>query len=106
MLSALLYSFFIDELLCDVHASGYGYYLPKPSSGDNFVGALACADDIAAISKDIGTDLPPLIGVIDKFAIRHMQQYGDIKTVLLIFRPNPLIASYPTTEQLQIPMSN
>ena len=97
VLSAALYALFVDECLRDVHKSGHGYYLPHPTSGDGFVGALACADDVAAIPRDLD-DLPGLMAVIGAFAERHMQKYGHKKTVILLFRPNQHAPSYPTEQ--------
>jgi hypothetical protein len=45
------------------------------------------------------------MAVIGAFAERHMQRYGHKKTVILLFRPNPHAASYPTEQQLRVPLS-
>ena len=48
VLSPLLFSIYLDTLLCDLTSCGYGCYV-----GSKFMGAMAYADDIVLLSPNL-----------------------------------------------------
>ena len=79
VLSPLLFSIYIDELLCKLERSGLGCYIEN-----TFLGALGYADDITLVSPSTrGPNEMPKI--CELFAVEYHVTFNESKTVAIQF---------------------
>ena len=79
VMSPLLFSIYIDELLNDLKNSGIGCYI-----GNYYCGAYGYADDIILLCPSI-TGLENLIKICEVYSDKHCINFNGKKSKLLIF---------------------
>ena len=79
ILSPLLFTVYIDELLEKLKRNGIGCYL-----GHKFVGALGYADDILLLCPSVG-GLKKMIKICEDYANEHSIKFNGSKSKYLIF---------------------
>ena len=77
VLSPILFTVYIDELLLKLRSSGYGCYID-----DTFVGALGYADDITLLSPSI-RGLKQMVHICETFATEYDIKFNEKKTVAM-----------------------
>ena len=82
VMSPLLFSIYIDELLNDLKNSGIGCYI-----GNYYCGAYVYADDIILLCPSI-TGLENLIKICEVYSDKHCINFNGKKSKLLIFGKN------------------
>ena len=92
VLSPLLFSIFVDDLLINLNNNGTGCYM-----GPYFVGALGYADDIILLSPTVFA-LKQMIRICEEYANEHSILFNGSKSKYLVFgkyntryKYNPLI---------------
>ena len=92
VLSPLLFSIFVDDLLINLKNNGTGCYM-----GQYFVGALGYADDIILLSPTVFA-LKQMIKICEEYANEHSILFNGNKSKYLVFgkydtryKHNPLI---------------
>ena len=80
MLSPLLFAVYIDGLLLQLQASGFGSYI-----GHYFVGTLAYADDVTLLGPTL-TSIKLMLSVVKTFGARYDVKLNASKTKLTKFR--------------------
>ena len=79
VLSPLLFSVYIDDLLAELKKSGLGCYI-----GNRFYGALGYADDIVLLCPT-KEGLRQMIEICEKYALNHDILFNGKKSQLLVF---------------------
>ena len=79
VLSTILFTVYIDELLLKLRSSGFGCYI-----GDTFVGALGYADDVTLMSPSI-RGLRQMVDICETFAAEYDNKFHETKTVAILF---------------------
>ena len=79
VLSPLFFAMYIDELLLQLQASGFGSYI-----GHYFVGALAYADDVTLLGPTL-TSINLMLNVVKTFGARYDVIFNASKTKLTKF---------------------
>ena len=79
VLSPLLFSIYLDTLLCELASCGYGSYI-----GNKFMGAMAYADDIVLLSPSLG-GLRQMLKVCEKFSDDFDILFNPAKSKMLLF---------------------
>jgi len=77
ILSPLLFASYIDDLLNELHMSGYGVYI-----GRLFVGAIAYADGICILSSS-GYGLQKMLDICAEYGIKWDIRFNPAKSQLL-----------------------
>ena len=80
VLSPILFTLYLDELLNNLRKSGYGCHI-----GNVFLGALAYADDVTLISPSRTATLR-MLEIADKFSKEYDVLFNHSKSKLLVFR--------------------
>ena len=80
VLSPILFTLYLDELLNNLRKSGYGCHI-----GNVFLGALAYADDVTLISPSRTATLR-MLEIADKFSKEYDVLFNHSKSKLLLFR--------------------
>ena len=80
-LSPLLFSVYIDDLLCELRTSNVGCHI-----GNSAVNVLACADDLVALSPS-RTGLEELVQRCERFAMSRNIKFNTKKSVCMLFNP-------------------
>ena len=83
ILSPLLYSVFVDELLDILSESGHGVMI-----GDNYCGAPMYADDLALIA-DSPEDLQAMLDIVSSYAHAWRYTFNAQKSAVLVFGEAP-----------------
>ena len=78
ILSPLLYCIFVDELLDNLRASGYGAKV-----GEVYCGAPMFADDLALIAKSLD-ELQAMLNIASSYAIRWRYQLNPEKSAVMV----------------------
>ena len=79
VLSPILFTVYIDELLMKLRSSGFGCYID-----DTFVGALGYADDVTLMSPSI-RGLKQMVHICETFAAEYNIKFNEKKTVAILF---------------------
>lgn len=79
VLSPVLFCTYVDKLLYDLSASGFGCYI-----GECFVGALAYADDIVLLAPS-ATAMRKLLHICDNYASAYHVKFNALKSKCLYF---------------------
>ena len=90
MLSPVLFSVYLDELLEMLGDSGVGCHW-----GGSFVGALCYADDIVLLAP-CASALRHMLNICDSFATSHGLVFNANKTQLICFRRCHTLSNIPT----------
>ncbi len=77
ILSCSLFCLYLDQLLLDIMASGYGCYI-----GSVYLGTLGYADDLT-LSSPTFTGLQKMVGICDNYGIEYSMQFNPKKTVCM-----------------------
>ena len=101
LLSPLLFVLFIDELLWKVKEAGLGYSLEGYGGRPVWAGMFGYADDLAAVPRSV-EDAQRLLDVCGDFALSHVCRFSHEKTVVMLMRPAPDLASYPGVIRLSL----
>ena len=83
ILSPLLYSIFVDELLDILSQSGYGAMV-----GDNYCGAPMYVDDLALIADSPG-DLQAMLDIVSSYACKWRYRFNTQKSAIMVFGEAP-----------------
>ena len=83
ILSPLLYSVFVDELLDILSESGYGAMV-----GDNYCGAPMYADDLA-LTAESPEDLQAMLDLVSNYARRWRYSFNAQKSAIMVFGEAP-----------------
>jgi len=81
VLSPVLYCVYIDDLLLALSNSGVGFYI-----GNNFVGALAYAEDIVLIAPT-ATAMRKLLSICGEYATEYCISFNASKSKYLVVLP-------------------
>ena len=79
VLSPIIFTVYIDELLLKLRSSGFGCYID-----DTFVGALGYADDVTLMSPSI-RGLKQMVDICETFAVEYDIKFNEKKTVAILF---------------------
>ena len=79
VLSPLLFSVYIDDLLAELKKSGIGCYI-----GNRFYGVIGYADDLVLLCPT-KEGLRQMIKICEKYAIDHDIRFNGKKSQLLVF---------------------
>ena len=79
VLSPILFTVYIDELLLKLRSSGFACYID-----DTFVGALGYADDVTLMSSSI-RGLKQMVDICETFAAEYDIKFNEKKTVAILF---------------------
>ena len=79
VLSPVLFSVYVDGLLCKLRDSGVGCHL-----GCKFVGCVCYADDLALLAPSLSA-LRIMLKICENFARDHGLRYNAAKTQLIRF---------------------
>ena len=83
VLSPVLFSAYINGLLCTLQESGVGCHL-----GCDFVGGVCYADDIALLAPSPSA-LRMMLSICEEFALTHGLKFNAAKTQLIRFSQHP-----------------
>ena len=83
VLSPVLFSVYINGLLCTLQESGVGCHL-----GCDFVGGVCYADDIALLAPSPSA-LRMMLSICEEFALTHGLKFNAAKTQLIRFSQHP-----------------
>lgn len=79
VLSPLLFSLYLDNLLINLAQSGYGCYI-----GHQFTGALAYADDVILLSPSVH-GLRQMLQICENYSLEYDLMFNPGKSKMLIF---------------------
>jgi hypothetical protein len=82
ILSPTLFCIYIDGLLCNLRDSGVGCYI-----GDNFIGALAYADDISLLSPT-PSGMRKLLLICENYATEFKIRFNAAKSKCIFIAPS------------------
>ena len=99
LLSPVLFSVYLDELLEKLSKSGVGCHW-----GGAFVGALCYADDIVLLAP-CASAMRHMLNICDSYATSHGLIFNAIKTQLICFRRCHALRNIPTIVFNNIPLS-